>query len=128
MAKPGAKSIGCLTLLALLLAVNLVNLPNKRKVDPANRAAGDRIVRALEQCRKEKSVYPAELQLLVPAYVTEVPLVRMREKDPGRPFRYTALEDGKRFLLEYPEAAIGMLPSDAAYEYDSRTGAWRPKM
>ncbi|MGH9556964.1 MAG: hypothetical protein ACRD2Y_14185 [Terriglobales bacterium] len=101
---------------------------HKSGLDKANRAGGEQIVRALEQYRKDKSVYPADLGLLKPAYLKDVPSVQVPEKRIYMLFSYTALEDGKHFTLAYPEAAIGMFPSDAAFEYDSRTAQWKHKM
>ena len=123
-----------LTIVALISLVLFVlgngcyrAVSQKNELDKANRAAGDEIVRALEQFRKDKSMYPAELELLKPGYLKEIPSVQLNQRVKTR-YSYAAVENGKHFTLEYAEVAIGMFPSDAAYEYDSRTAQWKHKM
>ncbi|MGH9602012.1 MAG: hypothetical protein ACRD24_06440 [Terriglobales bacterium] len=124
-----------LTLTALVFLVVFVlgngcyrAVSQKRALDKANRAAGEQIVRALEEYRKDESVYPAELELLKPAYLKDVASVQMHGKGVSILFSYTLLEEGKHFTLEYPEVSIGMFPSDAAFEYDSRAAQWKHKL
>ncbi len=117
-------------LLLLVLGFGIGNgcyraLSRKDEMDKRNRVSGEQIVRALEQYREDNSVYPAELKLLQPAHLKEVPLMRWREQDSGRPFGYEVMEDGKRFKLSYDEAPLTLWPADAAFEYDSHTREWR---
>jgi len=106
------------------LFVNLVNVPNKGRIDEANQEKCEKIIKGLSSYRQANGRYPAHLDKLVPEYLSKVPLETLHDKDTGRPFVYNIEGDGRIFILRYTEAPIGALPSDSYFEYRSDKGSW----
>ena len=113
---------------AFFLFVNLVNLPSKGRIDQANQAKCETIIKALASYRQDTGRYPESLERLIPKYLSTIPLEVMYDGDTGRPFDYAIEDDGDVFSLKYTEAPIGSLPSDAYFEYRSDEGSWNNKV
>lgn len=116
--------LGC----AFFLFVNLVNVPNKGRVDEVNQEKCETIIKALSLYRQDTGWYPESLDRLIPKYLSTVPLEMMYDGDTGRPFDYAVENDGGVFSLKYNEAPIGSLPSDAYFDYRSDEGSWVNKI
>jgi len=115
-----AAVLAVLAVLAFCLAANLGNAPNKGEIDRANRESALTLITALQTFHQAHAVYPSELEALVPDLLATLPTVRPADGS----FSYTVRADGADFTLAYPEAALGMLPSDAEYQFKASTGAW----
>ena len=103
--------------------VNCANAPAKKRIDAANRAAAEQVVSALQAHREGAGTYPATLAELVPARIPAVPPCATVSGTP-REFGYERGADGKSFVLRYPEAPFGALPSDGEYVWDSARRDW----
>jgi len=112
---------------AFFLFVNLVNAPNKGRIDKANKEKCEKIIRTLSAYKQVTALYPVSLDKLIPEYLSEVPLKMMQDGDAGRPFDYNIEDKGRVFILKYNEAPIGSLPSDSYFEYRSDKGSWVQK-
>jgi len=109
---------------AFFLFVNLVNVPNKGRIDKANQEKCKKIIKGLSSYQQSTGRYPVSLDKLIPEYLSKVPLEMMYNGDTGRPFDYNVEDDGRIFRLRYTEAPIGSLPSDSYFEYRSDKGSW----
>lgn len=112
---------------AFFLFVNLVNAPNKGRIDRANKEKCEKIIQALSAYKQTTGLYPVSLDKLIPEYLSKVPLEKMLDGDTGRPFDYNIEAKGRVFILKYNEAPMGSLPSDSYFEYRSDKGAWAQK-
>ena len=109
---------------AFFLFVNLVNVPNKGRIDKMNREKCEKIIKGLSSYQQTTGRYPVNLEELIPEYLSKVPLETMHDGDTGRSFDYDVEDDGRIFRLRYNEAPIGSLPSDSYFEYKSDKGSW----
>jgi len=112
---------------AFFLFVNLVNVPNKGRIDRVNKEKCEKIIQTLSAYKQTTGMYPVSLDKLIPEYLSEVPLEMMLDGDTGRPFDYNIEDEGHVFILKYNEAPMGSLPSDSYFEYRSDKGSWSQK-
>ena len=120
------KALGILALLVIgfIVFVGVVLSPPKDRADRANRESGDRVVKALQAFHTSRGKYPKELSELAPEFISPIPQ-QVRRNGSGLSFHYELAEDkSDSFVLSYDEAPLGMFNSDAAFEYNSRSGAW----
>ncbi len=109
---------------AFFLFANLVNAPNKGRIDKANQENCEKIIKGLSSYKQTTGQYPVSLDKLIPEYLSKIPLETMYDEDTGRPFAYNIEDDGRIFSLKYTEAPFGSLPSDSYFEYRSDKGSW----
>ena len=109
-AKVSRKYAWVLPVLALGGCVYLLSLFGE---NDENKAAGQAIAAAVEQFKAQKGRYPAKLEELVPAFLTEVPQA-------GQYFGiyYAAEPGGTRCWLSYG------VHRDRVEEYDCQTRQW----
>lgn len=119
---------GAIVLIGLfaILVVGVL-LPPKKHTDEINREEGDRIVNALEAYQRANHNYPPELSQLVPKFIPQIP-PQHRASGETRPFSYQPGDGNRAYLLSFDEAPIGPFSSDAGYQYDSHTQAWKHRM
>jgi hypothetical protein len=104
-----------------------VLLPPKKHTDEINREEGDRIVNALEAYHRANQAYPPELSQLVPKFIPQIPPQHRANGETG-PFQYETSDNHGAYVLRFNEAPLGSFESDACFEYDSRTQAWKNRM
>jgi hypothetical protein len=120
----GIITLGILGSIGFCVFVNVANAPQKSAHDDANRQGAEQLITTLVAYHTAHGAFPAELDAIVPAHLAVLPQVQPSQSG----FHYTALEDGKDYLLSYPEAAIGTLPSDAEFEYRASAGVWEHRV
>ncbi len=112
--------------IVLMVSCEVLILGNRARVDGANRARGEQIVAALEKFRSDQKKYPETLRSLEPRYISQLPLMKRYEEDPGREFTYQRSNDGSGFTLEYMGAPVSVGPCDCGFKYDSASRTWQP--
>jgi len=120
--------LGVVVFIVLVTAfVGGVLWPPKARTDAINREDADRVVNALLAYEHANHAYPAELKDLAPKFIPQIPEVHRGSVGP-HPFRYEPSDDHHAFVLRYDEAPLLSMGSDAFFEYDSRTRAWRNQL
>ena len=96
--------------------------------DQENQASAEKVIRALLDYQSEHGLYPRRLDALVPEYLpTESDICwASRTGEPRvKRFNYESIGEGQDFKLRYPQAPVGPIRSDAAFEYQGSRGAWK---
>lgn len=104
--------------------VNLANAPDRAETKATNRQVAEQLITALESFRAAHGQYPEELDALVPGALPALPTLQHS----GARLGYTRLQDGDDFIVSYPEAPLGTLPSDAEHVFQASTGQWENKL